>query len=85
VKRTIHAETGTQEEASYLFLVRLWPGEAAGGHGPWHGKVQNVLYGETDSFDNLTALTECLLSLLPALDTTAEPGDTEDTEENEQC
>ncbi len=82
MKRTIHAETGTREEATYLFLLRLWPGEATGGHRPWRGKVQNVLYGETHSFDDLTALTACLLSLLPALDAAGEPAD---IEENEKC
>ncbi len=82
MKRTEHIETDTREEAAYLFLVRLWPGEATGGHRQWHGKVQNVLYGEADSFDGLPALTERLISLLPPLEAAQEPVP---TEENEQC
>ena len=50
-----------------LFLLRMWPEEAADGSGQfeWHGKVQRVANGESQEFSSWQSLTESLRSMLP--------------------
>jgi hypothetical protein len=52
-------------ESSFLFLVRLWAEEDAGGATAWCGKVQHVTSGEAHTFRDWAALVALLRTMLP--------------------
>jgi hypothetical protein len=65
----VHTDTDRQEDPSYLFLVRVWAEDAFDGRKKWCGRVQNVVQSDAYSFDELPALIDHLLSMLPRLET----------------
>ena len=58
-----------EDETHLLFLLRVWVHDPGDGQKRWHGKVQNIVYGEAQHFKEWSALIDCLLSMLPSLDT----------------
>lgn len=53
-----------QDDSSYLFLVRLWPGGGArGDRASWQGRVQHVATGNAGSFTDWPSLVNLLTSL----------------------
>ena len=57
-----------QHDPSHLFLVRLWLEESEGGGKQWCGKVQHVVYGEAQYFQNWTSLIANFESMLQAVE-----------------
>ncbi len=62
--------------ASYLFLVRLWAEEDAGGQTEWCGKVQQVTSGDARTFRDWSSLVTLLLTMLPGAQADAPLADT---------
>jgi hypothetical protein len=54
----------TQSKPSHLFLLRIWPDETGSGELKWEGKIQHVLTGETEHFDDWATLTALIQSML---------------------
>ena len=52
-----------QDHGSHLFMVRLWR-ETLEDHKGWRGMVQQVLNGETRTFDDLPTLMDILLEMV---------------------
>ncbi len=57
-----------EPEPSQLFLLRVWPEQEPHGKSGWTGKIQHVLSGEVQQFDDLASLQEYLQSMLTAED-----------------
>jgi len=56
-----------------MFLLRVWADQGSDGEIVWRGRVQQIVSGETHSFDTWFRLPELLLSMLLA--TEATPGE----------
>ena len=66
-----NAPGGSQTEASYVFLVRLWAEEDPSGAPAWCGKVQHVTSGEAHTFHDWPALVAELQAMLPGAEAPA--------------
>ena len=64
----MYTDTKHHEDLSYLFMVRVWAEDESDGRKKWCGKVQNVVYGNAQSFHDLPALVDHLLAMLPDLE-----------------
>jgi hypothetical protein len=47
-----------------MFLLRVWAEQRSDGELVWCGRVQQIISGETHSFDTWPMLVEMLLSML---------------------
>ena len=55
---------------SQLFLLRVWAERGSDGELVWRGRVQQIVSGETHSFDTWFRLLALLLSMLLATEAT---------------
>jgi len=55
---------------SQLFLLRVWAEQGSDGELVWRGRVQQIVSGETHSFDTWSRLLALLLSMLLATEAT---------------
>jgi hypothetical protein len=51
---------------SQVFLLRLWMEAQVDGPPIWRGKVQHLISGEAQRFDDWSTLIDALLALLPS-------------------
>ena len=49
-----------------MFLLRVWAEQGSDGEIVWRGRVQQIVSGETHSFDTWSMLIELLLRMLLA-------------------
>ena len=56
-----------------MFLLRVWAEQGSEGEVVWRGRVQQIVSGETHSFETWSMLIELLLRMLLA--TEATPGE----------
>ena len=56
-----------------MFLLRVWADQGSDGEIVWRGRVQQIVSGETHSFETWSMLIELLLRMLLA--TEATPGE----------
>ena len=56
-----------------MFLLRVWADQGSDGELVWRVRVQQIVSGETHSFDTWSMLIELLLRMLLAAEAT--PGD----------
>jgi hypothetical protein len=56
-----------------MFLLRVWADQGSDGEIVWRGRVQQIVSGETHSFETWSMLIELLLTMLLA--TEATPGE----------
>jgi len=53
-----------------MFLLRVWAEQGSDAELVWRGRVQQIISGETHSFDTWSRLIELLLLLLLATEST---------------
>jgi len=56
-----------------MFLLRVWAEQGSDGEIVWRGRVQQIVSGETHSFETWSMLIELLLRMLLAAEAT--PGE----------
>jgi hypothetical protein len=56
----LRRKPAAQAEASFAFLLRLWPEDIGAGQIPWRGKIQNVTSGEACYFRDFAAMQAIL-------------------------
>ena len=56
-----------------MFLLRVWADQGSDGEIVWRGRVQQIVSGETHSFETWSMLIELLLRMLLAAEAT--PGE----------
>jgi len=53
-----------------MFLLRVWAEQGSDGELVWRGRVQQIVSGQTHSFDTWSMLVELLLRMLLATEVT---------------